>query len=97
MDSDDGRTISARGREVRERLRELLASLEDESSSSTIRKAVEDATHRLALWGGNLGAFRLASSKLSLDSRLLHADAMDIHEEVLCQLDDILEAVQDRM
>lgn len=93
----DKDTISDRSREVRNRIRELLTSLGEGNGSSNVRKAVEDAMHRLALWGGNLGVFRAPSSRLSLDSRLLKADAMDIHEEVMRQLDDILEAIQDCM
>ncbi len=65
------------------RLRRLLEALKENNGASTLRKAVEDATHRLALWGGNLGAFSQLSLKLSLESRLLEADAMDIHEEVM--------------
>ena len=95
--NDDENTISDRSRVVRDRLRALLTSLEGDDGFPTVHKAVEDATHRLALWGGNLGAFRQPTSRLSLDSRLLEADAMEIHQEIMRQLDDILEAVQDRM
>jgi hypothetical protein len=101
MDGDGRPTISGRSGHVREQFKELLQLVvrleQDDASSLSIHRSIEDAMHRFALWGGNLGAFRQANSKLSLDSRLSAADATDIREEILRQLDDIDEGVQDRM
>ncbi|KAJ6437184.1 f-box-like domain-containing protein [Purpureocillium lavendulum] len=90
-------TISAQSQAVSRHLKELsqLSSQgQDEASSASLHPEIEDALQRFQLWGFNLGSFRSAASRLSLDSRLSQSDAADIRDEILRQLDDILEVAQ---
>jgi hypothetical protein len=95
MDVVEDITISGRSREVRELLKAFRAGLPETDDTLSTRKAIEDVVARLALWGGNVGAFRPSSSRLSLDSRLSEADAMDIRQEILRQLDGIEGGIQE--
>ncbi len=72
---------------------DLLSKETDENTSLVSAANMADALERFTLWAGNLGAFKQASNKLSLDTRL--AGDPEIRDSISRQLDYLLEAFED--
>jgi len=91
-------TISETSRMVRQRFLDLVSILtakQQETPRATVASpaTVTDALERFTLWAGNLGAMRNPQTTLSLDHRLHASEAADVRAHILCQLDEIVEAL----
>ncbi|KAK1780353.1 hypothetical protein QBC45DRAFT_485207 [Copromyces sp. CBS 386.78] len=93
---DEQETISSKSRSIRQRLTDLVKTLEADSSpvsTSVSPLSLKDVSERFMLWAGNLGALHKPTAKLSLDARL--ASSEDLRDFIYGQLDDMTEALAD--
>jgi hypothetical protein len=98
---ESGRSIADKSRKVRQQLLDLMTQLNATQDSTTeaaswciSSSSVTDVFERFTLWAGNLGAMRGPATRLSLDYRL--SNAQEIRHQILRQLDDLIEAIDDR-
>ncbi|CCC13791.1 unnamed protein product [Sordaria macrospora k-hell] len=94
----DNETISGRCRKIQQKLKGLLAVLENGSapvSTTVTAPSVQDAFERFMLWAGNLGALRKPTSKLSLDTRL--ANSQEVRDYIDREIKNMCEALEDLM
>lgn len=88
------RSIADRSWDIRQSLLDLLDKART-TEASIEPQEVEDILDRFKLWTGNLGALHQAQKRISLESRL--ADSPEVQGQICEQLEDMQEAIQDRI
>lgn len=90
----DHKSIADRSCDIRQSLLDLLDKARTTETPIEPRE-VDDVLDRFKLWTGNLGALHQAHKRISLESRL--ADSPEVQAHICEQLDDMQEAIQDRI
>ncbi|KAI1389423.1 uncharacterized protein F4822DRAFT_199741 [Hypoxylon trugodes] len=93
---DGEESISSKCHNLIRKLNDLIDLLKEKEATDGVvvtPTSVSDVLDRFSLWCGNLGALHKPTKKLSLDQRL--ADAPDVKDQILVNIDDFNEAIED--